>query len=1602
MKFETGGIYQSTLLGKIARRLLLVISLLLILGILLTLIIQIPAVQNYVRKKTVSYLQTKIGHPVRIGRVKLDRLSNLGLDHFYIEGAHQDTVMYAGHASVSIDMSIIDVLQGKVSIHDIALEHLTVNNVLHTGDSLSSLDLVLRKLFPPRTTERPDSRIELDLKNIALQDIRYLAQSAGSATSLYLASGLIEVNQLQLDKKIYDFKGIRLDRPIISFYQKTLKANQATPNEVGGLYPLTDTTRVLYIDQLDIINGTFSMQGPPPTSNLDTWLKNIQDIQVGLDNLKLEKGQLKMGVRQLQVVNSENQGIHDFKASHIVVSDKSIQLIDFDLKTVSSRIADTIVLSYNSFDDFNRFEDLVGMDLRLDNSILSLNELMYFFPGLQKNAFLKSHQQEHLSIDGRISGSLNDLKSGGIKLSLGQGIQFVGKIEAINLTKPEELFLTLRINNLAASSTILKEIVQGLGRLKNFERLGTIRFRGNFDGSFKDFVAYGILNTDLGASKLDMRLNTKNGLDRARYSGEIELNDFDLQRWSGVEALGKVSLKAIVTEGIGLEANNASAKLQATIKKLEYKGYTYSNAVYQGQLNQKLLDGSLVINDPHADLDFNGKLDFTQQIPSYDFVARVRQLDLAMLNLTKFPLKLSGDVDLAIQGRRIEELIGRVNLSNIKIVKDSQLVVLKSLHLEASSLGSDIQKMVIQSDWLDGEIKGTYTIKEIWPSLKNQLMSQFPEFVTSFNLNKGVKVKVDTTTKQNYQFNFQVKDINAISTLINQKISAQNPFRIEGAIQDRGKYVLANWNIPDLQINDLKLYNSVGRFEAKGAIAYTSSYTDSTTKGDFHMPHMVLTADLSSNKMNFSITTPKVTNLVNNVALNGTMRLVDSTWYLQFATSQVSFLDRKWDILPNNEIVFRPGFLQTKNLRFVNGNEKIEFTSVNNQGLKVDINQLDIGFANHLLKLRGWILKGKLNLNAEVDNLFALKGLKVSGQVDSLMINDSFFGLLDLNAHTPNLDQPINMSMALLDGNNQLMGEGFYDVSGKFSGGNKNNYQFKFLFKDYPLRIFEFLIDDIIDNTQGTIIGSLLIKKINDKADFAGKIQIKNGSLKINYLGTNYQIGNQPVQISNGKIDATGVSLKDELGNTASITGGFLHDRFGAFRINAGISSNRFLVLKTTKDENPDYYGTMIGNIVAKFVGPFNRIDIDVKGTTARPTELNIPISQATVTTKDRIVQYRPKVQNTAGESIKPKRILAAKGISVGIDLTINDNAEIALIFDEKLGDILKGRGNGDIQMRFDRNGEMTMFGNYEVVQGEYLFTLLRVFNKPFAIKQGGTIRWDGDPLGAEISLDAEYKGLTSSLINLLPEYENSLQSSELRAQSSVDLSMHLFGELAKPEISFNLEIPNLTGNLRSAVDSKLSLLKSDQNALNQQILGLMVWGSFLPPNQLVASSGVIGSTINNLSQFLSSQLSLLVENALKELVADNDVISGFDFDVNYYNNNNAIDINNVSVFDELNINLGPKFFQDRLSVGVGANFVNSTLFDRLITPHFEVEYSLTKDRRLKIKAYARKDDISQGQLKDRIGGGISWRKEFDSISDFKRQLKEDLDRRAGAAQSLQ
>ena len=59
----------------------------------------------------------------------------------------------------------------------------------------------------------------------------------------------------------------------------------------------------------------------------------------------------------------------------------------------------------------------------------------------------------------------------------------------------------------------------------------------------------------------------------------------------------------------------------------------------------------------------------------------------------------------------------------------------------------------------------------------------------------------------------------------------------------------------------------------------------------------------------------------------------------------------------------------------------------------------------------------------------------------------------------------------------------------------------------------------------------------------------------------------------------------------------------------------------------------------------------------------------------------------------------------------------------EKVGDVIKVRGNGKIDMKVNKDDRFTINGEYFVSQGTYLFTLQNILNKKFNIQPGGYIK---------------------------------------------------------------------------------------------------------------------------------------------------------------------------------------------------------------------------------------------------------------------------------------
>ena len=553
----------------------------------------------------------------------------------------------------------------------------------------------------------------------------------------------------------------------------------------------------------------------------------------------------------------------------------------------------------------------------------------------------------------------------------------------------------------------------------------------------------------------------------------------------------------------------------------------------------------------------------------------------------------------------------------------------------------------------------------------------------------------------------------------------------------------------------------------------------------------------------------------------------------------------------------------------------------------------------------------------------------------------------------------------------------------------------------YPLDIGRYWVGGSVSDIEGLFDAKLTVNGPTNRLDVDGWIEARGGGLTIDYLKTRYRFANNRVKINNRLFDLAGGTLTDRFGNTARLSGGVTHDRLKNLGLDATITTNRFLALDLAPDDNPVFYGRALGAGLVRFTGNFIRPDIYVSATVGRGSRLAIPVNYSSTTGPLDNVRFVQRSVYQEGDDRSAAQ--DPTGVSLEMDLTVTEEAVGEIIFDEEVGDILRGSGNGNLQLNIPRDGNLEMFGDYSISEGSYLFTFQRIVNKEFSVRPGGRVTWTGDPFEALLDIEADYENLRTPILPFIQEYlvtnvNPDIEDNAARA-TEVDLTLKLNGLLTRPDINFDLSFPNLDPLLENYANNKRGLLLLDQNELNRQVFGLIVAGQFLPSD---LSFGISDAAINTVSEWLSNYFALLVKDLVRNTFGEDAFISSLDFDFAYNSYRNTIgtatdgrssaigftvsrDFNNrLRITNDLNV-----FNNDRLGAlnNTAGTFVGNDL---------AIEYILNKDRTLRLRFYERlePDIVSNSRLQ--VGTGLSWRREFDSLKEFFRGVKEDVARSEG------
>jgi len=1578
-------------IGRIFIGLLLFIFLL---GLILFVLLSLPGVQNWSKEKLQVWLNAQIDNSISYSDFKFNIFTGGSIDNLLILDHHQDTLIYAKELNFSTSKSLSSLINNELKINEVKLEGTTLQVIEYAGEYGNSLDFFIKQ-FDQKEKRKTTKKKPFDLaiQTVTIQNSRHvrIRQETGIREEYYLNSASLEIGSLMIPANYYYFKDVQITKPSIYIY----KSNPIS-NKIKAVAPIRDSTQyfcrnpfILYFGNIHLTNGDFHFKD----NNQDT-ATTSNDVSINYKNFSLYN--LNTDIRDFYYQNLEGTGqvkkfncninqtknIKNFSAGQLSIGRNGVEFNNFVLETDHSKLQDSLKLHYNEYSNILNFNHEVILDYYTDGSQIHINDISYFLKSAAQNSFFKRNKNVSLNWAGQIIGRINSLKGFGMNANLDNGLIFQGDFSIKNTTLKGKEFLDINIKKLSTRLDYISSLIPEIKTSPQLKNLGQLNYNGNFTGYFEDFVSYGTLNTGLGIVKSDIRLNLRPGVASATFSGDLDFINFDLGRLLDQKDLGKTTFTAYIKNGKGLTAKSINADLEAKIQSLYYNEYMYNNITFNGKLSPDFLDGKILVKEKNLDLNFSGKISNLQKEPNLNFDLKITKADIKELKLANVGIIISSDIRADLRNTKIDKIDGDLLLSNTSLYDYEKNRVLTLGDIKFSQLRKNrILSTNISSEFINAKITGEYKTAGIY----NQLMTYLHQHYEPILKLAKIKYKVDHEPT-NYSAQFEGQSLSRVFNFLGWNVKFDQ-FSANLENNTRNDSIYMKLSIDNLHYGDLHIPKITQTLEgsSKEITAHTTSPSIYYNKKNFSNA-LDIRANLDHDKAKIFIYSADSSQINPLYDLGIMVQIVGPDKVFTIINQDVVLHGKSWTLDQKGRLDLYQNSFEINNLTLEDSTSKIEIDDKGRQGLKILLLNLNLSSLNGLIGSPKVKFEGLFDTRVDIKNIYSFEEAFANVNISNLRINQKNYGRTKIDIGIPNPSDPAKIVFSNQYKETKIDGKGTFNLPlGKNYKHPKYEFNLDFNLESFPISFLETFLTQI-QNTQGTFNGKANLKYVDKKLLANGELIASDGYTLISYLNAGFKFHKQKIVLEDNEIKFNNISMTDVLDNPIAVDGIITHKNFVEYHINANLNSRKALILNTTKGQNPNFYGYGIGSFNVDFNGPTDRLDMTIAARSLRGSKLILPISQEQVAEENRFVQYEVIDTIESISEFEPKPI---KGMNILINLDVTEDAEIQILFDEKTGDILKGTGRGNLQIQSTRDNTFTIKGAYEIEDGQYLFTLFNFVNKPFRLKRGGTIQWTGDPLDANIRLEASYEKLSVSPAPLLQEYTSVDPDfeQEIKNRTNVDLTMILTGSLLKPDISFDLAFPDATGNLKSTLENKLRVLKQNPDQLNQQVASLIAFRTFLGSNTNVGS-GLSNTTISTMSEFLSNQMSIFVSNLLSEAYENVGFISGVDFNINYDVNKNPLPQTRLNE-GEVAFSVRHRLLNDQLAFTFGGNYVSNSpiVGNAYFNPESVIEWN-TPVPGLKLRIYYKSVTSLQG-LRHRVGAGVSRRKEFDSLFDFKKAMKD-------------
>ena len=1552
--------------------------------LLLWLLIRIPAVQTRLVHYATFQASKTLKTEIKIGSVDFSPFNRFYINEMLVRDQSKDTLVYAG----SLKLKITDwfFIKDKITIQYFGLSNAYINT--KRTDSTWNYNFIVDALSSDKQTASKPSNIALDLKEIELDNIRYHTTDKwrGEDQLISLKRFTLSANQIDIKNNKIALNKILVEEPYF-------KLNQYEGLRPDSLIPITEprvegklhwnpeqwkiTAKSIILKRGEFKSDLNSTAEPLPY--FDSEHIDFKNINGSLNNFILSNDTISA---EVSLSTKERSGFDVLSLTALMKMDPTeMAFNNLDIKTPYSRIGHSFSMKYKNFtDDMAEFVTNVNLEGDIRESVLDFRDLAFFAPQLKG-------EKIKLKLDGEVNGPVADLFADNIELDYGEHTFVRGDLHITGL--PDTDIAEYRLDNALVASSIA-DLYKALPILKkniplDINAIGKFNYRGNITITEKLIQTKGNLQTAIGGLTTDVKIKNP-GEKKMSFELGGSISNFEIGQLLKIDSLEKISTTYLVrsdAKGIGYDAS---------ISSIGFNGYIYKDLIAKGVYVKNRLETSLDINDENLIAKLQAVVDFNDSIPRTLAEAEVFSSDLQKINLTSLPLQFNGKAEIDLVGDDPDNLNGIAKFSKLTVYRNNQAYNFDTLTFKASTTENFRSLAALGKD-IDASMEGQFSFEELPATLNQYFYSYYPLYFTKM---------APPTEEFDLTFKLELKNSTAFTKILDNGISGFSYSKIEGKINTKEKLFQLDASIPKLEYNNFSTYD----FELHANGDADSLLITSKTSA------VVFNDSLSFPKNEIEIRSSKNISFLNintfseqsdyGAKLQGYIENVEEGIKIHFNPSTLVFNEKTWNIEKDGEVLISRQRFESNNFRLTNGDQSIGLITLpyeanSPQTIILTMNKVNLG------ELLPFVLKepqiqGLTSGDLTIQDPFDKFKLYLNAQTEKTRFEDDSIGLTSLTGFWDNDEKRASFFFESVNPNYEL------EVRGKLNLKDSSNQEIDtdIDIRNVSLSLLEPYLGIVFSKMEGIGNGRIKIKGKLNEPDLIGTVKVTNAKVVVDYTQCEYTLQDPVIQFTPDKIDFGNIQMRDKFGNQAVLKGSLEHQFFNNFRYNINASSRKMLVLDTDREDNDLFFGNTVARFNFSITGEDNAIKMAVSGAPVDSSTINILTTTSSKQSAD--VDYI--VWKTYGKEIAQKVNESSTNLIIDLDLSATPLLKLNVVLDEVTGDVLAGQGNGNLKIHTGTKEPLSMIGRFNISSGSYNFNFQDIFKKPFKLQGDGSsyISWNGDPFNAEINIDALYVAEKVRMSTLFTDPSSStitgVSSDVLKEISDVEVRCNLSGTLNKPNPTFQIVIPqNSAIKNNTTIDSKLKTINRDPLEVSKQATYLIVFKSFAPQAAIVANN------LNNelLNTTISGVINGILANSVQNFFSR---VLGSTVDVNFNYSRTLTNLTGVSgnsggdnnFRENVSLQFIKSLMNDKLVITFGSDFNFATAGGNqtatgaqsfLFLPDVNVEYKITPDGKFRTSFFYRSnfDALSTSGKRDRTGGNISFRTEFDRFFEKKKLL---------------